>query len=83
MAKRITLKEVKDPRNYTIWGGYMETPVSFNPLGNQWIGDLAEEGRRPIGIKRWIKENLDYVVDTLENSGFKVVESKKKLKKVI
>jgi hypothetical protein len=81
--KTITIKEIRDPRNYTIWGGYMEIPVSFEPLGNMWIGDLNQEGRRPIGIKRWIKENEDYMVEMLQDSGFKVIESKKKLGKVV
>ena len=81
MAKKIiTIKEIRDPSNYYVWGGYMETPISFNPLGNQWLGDLYQEGRSPMGVKRWIKENEDMVVEILENSGFNVVESKKKLR---
>lgn len=82
--KKITMKEIRDQGNYTVWGGYMETPVSFNPLGDMWIGTLELEGKN-MSLKQWIRENEDNIIVHLEDSGFKVAEEtkKKKLKEVV
>lgn len=84
--KTVTIKDIRDIRNYTIWGGYVETPVSFNPLGDQWIGDLNPEGtRKGMSLKKWIKENEDYIIEMIEGSDVKFVEEskKKKMKEVV
>jgi hypothetical protein len=80
--KKITMKEIRDQRNYTVWSGYVETPVSFNPLGDVWIGDLNPEGKK-MSLKKWIKLYENDMIEILEDSGFKVIEDKKKLKEVV
>jgi len=72
-VRTITVSEVKDTSNWTIWSGYIETPASFNPLGNQWLLDLAQyEG----GLAEAIEANFDDICQVLEENGFNVIENK-------
>lgn len=73
--RTITVSEVKNTSNWTVWGGYMETPASFNPLGDQWLLDLAQYDGNLVEA---IEANLDDICETLEANGFKVVEDKPK-----
>lgn len=80
MAEQLSKADVRDHSNYTIWGGYMETPVSCDFLGDMWLADLefyrdeAADLDHEEALTAYIDDNLDDLCMMLEEAGYFVEE---------
>jgi len=75
--KVISMKEIRNPSNYTVWQGYIETPVSFDPLGSRWLFNLEGASGRPLvanqkNMRDAIRDNEDYIAELLEEEGYEI-----------
>jgi len=58
---------LKLPKYFTIWDGYLETPISWDPVtGNRWIADINNKEDKDYNIYNWILDNEDYLWDIFQ-----------------
>lgn len=55
------------PRYFTVWDGYVTTPISWDPVtGDRWIADINNPENEDYNIYDWILDNNDYLWDIFE-----------------
>lgn len=61
-VEEMEFNDLLSPRFFTIWEGYLDRPISWQPTGDRWIGTLNTDQT----VSDWVDENEEYLHDLWE-----------------